>query len=94
MKPELLPGHVERRMVRCGKPNCKCACGALHGPYHYHITTDAARRTRRYIRRADVESVQQACQAHRELQAELLAGRQYFKMILARAKELLRAGEL
>lgn len=32
----LLPGGVIDRMMRCGKPNCRCAGdeGELHGPYH------------------------------------------------------------
>lgn len=31
----LLPGHIVTERVRCGKPNCRCARGELHGPYHY-----------------------------------------------------------
>lgn len=28
-------GWVEKRMVACGKPNCRCSKGKLHGPYTY-----------------------------------------------------------
>ena len=32
----LLPCGVIERMMRCGKPNCRCAAGPphLHGPYY------------------------------------------------------------
>ena len=30
----VLPGTVQRRQYRCGKPNCQCVtAGILHGPY-------------------------------------------------------------
>ncbi len=90
LRAKHLPGHVERRYVRCGKKNCKCARGALHGPYFYHVTTDETVRSRRYIRRAEVVEVTQACQNHRELQAELLTGRRRYKLILAMARQILR----
>ena len=86
---KILPGSVERRMVRCGKANCKCTRGELHGPYFYHVTTDETVRSRRYIPRAEVAVVAQACQEHRELQAQLLAGRKRYKLILAAARQIL-----
>ena len=31
----VLPGTVQKRQYRCGKPNCHCAIqGLLHGPYY------------------------------------------------------------
>ncbi len=31
----VIPGTVEKRLYRCGKPNCRCMTqGLLHGPYH------------------------------------------------------------
>jgi len=31
----VIPGTVQRRQYRCGKPNCRCVTeGILHGPYH------------------------------------------------------------
>ena len=38
--PVKLEGVVIRQMVRCGKPNCECARGELHGPYHYRYWRD------------------------------------------------------
>ncbi len=30
----VLPGTVQKRQYRCGKPTCHCAQGLLHGPYY------------------------------------------------------------
>ena len=39
----MLPGHVARVRVRCGKVNCRCARGERHVA-HYHVwRSDACR---------------------------------------------------
>jgi hypothetical protein len=31
----VIPGTVQKRLYRCGKPNCRCVTqGILHGPYY------------------------------------------------------------
>jgi hypothetical protein len=31
----VIPGTVQKRLYRCGKPNCRCMTqGILHGPYY------------------------------------------------------------
>ena len=86
--PEMLPGHVESRMVRCGKKGCKCTRGELHGPYFYHRTWGGERHRRRYVRLAHVKEARAACEEYRALQAEIRAGRVAFKLLMARAREL------
>lgn len=86
---ELEPGHVAQVRVRCGKPNCRCARGQRHIA-HYHVWRSGGVRYRRYVRKADVHKVQQACAAHRELQAELLAGRAEYKRLQSRVRELFK----
>jgi hypothetical protein len=46
----LLPGGVLDRMMRCGKPNCRCGAdpAELHGPYHQW---NYSKGRRRYTRR-------------------------------------------
>ena len=44
------PALVSHR-VRCGKPNCRCAAGAGHGPYHFLLWREGRRQRRRYVRR-------------------------------------------
>jgi hypothetical protein len=81
-------GHVQRRRVRCGKPNCRCARGQFHVA-HYHVWKSDGVRYQRYIRRADVDAMRQACAEHRTLQAELLAGRESYKDMLRRVRDAL-----
>ena len=34
--------------VKCGKPGCKCAAGALHGPYWYEFWREGGKVRKRY----------------------------------------------
>ena len=85
-KIEPQAGHVERRWVRCGKPNCRCARGEYHVA-HYHVVKSDGVRYQRYIRRADVPAWRQACAEYRALQAELRAGRESYKAMLRRFRD-------
>jgi len=84
---DLLNGHIQKRRVRCGKFNCKCAKGELHTAF-YHVWHEGGRRFQRYVRRSQVENIRNACNLHRELQTKLRAGRAEYKQILFRAREL------
>lgn len=64
--PKMLPGSVCRQMIRCGKPNCKCMRGQLHGAYYYHFVRVGGRLMKRYLKPDEVEAVKAACQARRE----------------------------
>lgn len=71
--PAKLPGTLISQYVKCGKPNCKCARGALHGPYWYRFwREDGYRLRKQYVRLADLEQVRAACQAYAK---EVMAGR-------------------
>ena len=84
---DLLNGHIQKRRVRCGKPNCKCAGGELHIAF-YHVWHDSGQRFQRYVRRSQVENLRHKCEQNRRLQTKLRAGRAEFKQLLARAREL------
>ncbi len=64
--PKMLPGAVCAQMVRCGKPNCKCARGELHGPYFYHFERVNGVLIKRYVKKKDVTAMRAACDARRE----------------------------
>ena len=85
-KIEPQAGHVQRRRVRCGKPNCRCAGGQFHAA-HYHVVKAGGVRYQRYIRRADVPAQSQACAEYRALQAELRAGRENYRNMLRRLRD-------
>ncbi len=63
--PKTLPGAVCAQMVRCGKSNCKCAHGRLHGPYFYHFKRVNGALVKRYIKGKDASTVRAACDARR-----------------------------
>jgi hypothetical protein len=89
---KMLPGFVARVLIRCGKPNCKCARGERHVAF-YHVTYSEGVRQRQYVRRAEVEKVRASCAAHRKFQADLLAGRRRYKLLLAMARQIIREAQ-
>lgn len=89
-----LPGFVATLRVRCGKSNCHCTRGHKHVA-HYLVSYQAGVRVRKYVRRDQLAEVLSACEAHRELQAQLREGRAEYKESLAQTRKLakLLAGE-
>jgi hypothetical protein len=47
---KILEGSVQRQLKKCGKPNCRCARGDLHGPYYYHFVRIEGKLVRRYLK--------------------------------------------
>lgn len=50
--------------VRCGKENCKCARGKLHGPYWYSYTRVKDKVTSHYIGKNLPQDVQKKLEGH------------------------------
>ncbi len=61
--PKTMPGTVHTQFVRCGKSNCRCANGELHGAYYYHFVRVGGRLRKRYLKASEVEEIQAACLA-------------------------------
>ncbi len=60
--------------TRCGKPNCCCNEGRLHGPYHALHWRNGTTQRRRYVCAADVPAVRTILEQRREhRRAERLA---------------------
>jgi uncharacterized protein DUF6788 len=51
-------GSLHAELKRCGKPNCRCTHGVLHGPYWSLRWREGNRQRRRYVRPDDLERVQ------------------------------------
>ena len=79
---------------RCGKPGCHCARGELHGPYHYVSFRQGGRLRKRYVRQADVATVQAQAQRRRErarrAREQRVAWRQQWRALLAGIREMER----
>jgi hypothetical protein len=84
---KMLPGFIATVHIRCGKPNCRCTRGDRHVA-HYHVTYESCARFRKYVRRDQLAEVRAACEAHRDLQAQLRAGRAEYKQLLAQTRNL------
>jgi len=62
-----LTGALVPEYKRCGKPNCRCARGHLHGPYYYRRWRDAAGVQRKqYVPRAGADAMRSALTEARE----------------------------
>jgi len=88
--PAMLTGFVEKKAIKCGKANCKCAGNERHGAYFYLVYRQDGRRKREYVSLSDLPTVLLACKVHRDLQAQLWQGRAAYQRALAQARALLR----
>ena len=85
----MLNGAVCASYARCGKPNCKCALGKLHGPYYHRYQWFNGRVIKQYIRVRDVEEVRAGCARYRALQIELLEGRRHHGLLMSTLRQIL-----
>jgi hypothetical protein len=79
----MLNGAVCASYSRCSKPNCKCACGSLHGPYYHRYQWHNGRVIKEYVPLSQVEEVRAACARYRELRSDIRADNKRFKMLLS-----------
>lgn len=68
--PKTMPGTVHEQYVRCGKPNCKCSRGELHGAYYYHFVRVGGLLTKRYLKASEAEAIRLACLARQREEQE------------------------
>ena len=86
----MLPGGVFKQMVSCGKPNCRCARGELHGPYFYHFFKVGGRMQKKYVKPSDLDRVRAECEARRQHQRETRAFRQEWRALQGTVREIER----
>lgn len=67
----VLRGSLIERSKRCGKAGCRCAEGALHGPYWYLSTRGEEGTQLEYVPRDWVAWVRDRVENHRHTQAVL-----------------------
>jgi hypothetical protein len=83
-KIEPLPGAVCKQFMRCGKANCKCSQGMLHGPYFVRFWYEDGRQRKQYVKKSHLQSVFDACSEHKRQQ-------RLPREIISTTKELCRA---
>ena len=65
------PGHIQRRYLTCGKPNCVCHTDpeAKHGPYAYWSSKETGKTVSRMLRPEEADLLEQWIVNRRELEA-------------------------
>ena len=65
------PGHIQRRYLTCGKPNCACHTDpqAKHGPYAYWTSKETGKTVSRLLRPQEADLLEQWIVNRRELEA-------------------------
>jgi len=65
------PGHIQRRYLTCGKPNCVCHKDpeSRHGPYAYWTSKKTGKTVSRLLRPEEADLLEQWIVNRRELEA-------------------------
>jgi hypothetical protein len=87
-KIEPQPGAIVTRMIRCGRSNCKCARGLLHGPYHYRVTRHGGKQRKTYIKNSEVLAAKRAYSEYKQARKQ---GREVVKNFKKVLREMTRA---
>ncbi len=64
-KIEPLRGAVCKQMKRCGKANCKCSKGELHGPYYYRFFYRGGKQRKKYVKKGELSATFASCLAYK-----------------------------
>lgn len=69
----LCSGTLAQRMMKCGKPNCRCASdpAARHGPYYEWGRMRAGKLVHRYLTEQQAQILRQAIDNYRQVKALL-----------------------
>jgi hypothetical protein len=85
-------GSLEARFVKCGRANCKCSRGELHGPYFYHRYRSEGRRRRRYVKESELAALRAGIAEYREQRAQIIETNKYlrggFRELKAQVRDL------
>lgn len=57
MLPKTPIGSLHLEFKSCGRLNCRCRRGLLHGPYFYRHWRESGRQRKAYISRKDMPAV-------------------------------------
>jgi hypothetical protein len=69
----MMAGSLVEQYVTCGKPTCRCAKGAKHGPLYYLYWKEQGRSRSLYVPRDQVKELRSHISNYRRFQVELAA---------------------
>jgi hypothetical protein len=85
--PKTLAGTVRPQWVRCGRRNCRCRRGLLHGPYFARFWRQDGKLRKQYVKRDAVASVRAMCEARRQQERERAAAVNDWRAMVSVVKE-------
>jgi len=88
MLPKMLPAALCSQYVRCGKSECKCASGELHGPFYYCFWREDGKLKKAYVRKNDVDRVRDLCHATRRNRQTLNIGFDLWRSLQLELREV------
>ena len=65
-KIEPLRGGILAQFKQCGRANCKCIKGSLHGPYYYRVWMVNGKRFKKYVKNSEKQTVLAAVSAYKQ----------------------------
>jgi hypothetical protein len=71
-KTDFLKGSLHLEMKRCGRPNCRCVRGYLHGPFFYRRFRQDGRQRKQYVRQENVAETLSAIARRQALDREVV----------------------
>jgi len=80
-------GGLVREMIRCGRSNCKCASGSLHGPYYYQVWMARGTRYKAYVKKADVDRIKATIETFRAQRRKQQESAAEVKTLLRESRE-------
>lgn len=82
-------GSLQEQWVKCGKPNCRCSQGQLHGPYFYLFVSTADGISKSYVRRSDVSPIRTGIaerkRRHRLLRLQMRQANNFLRQMMKAA---------
>jgi hypothetical protein len=69
-KIEPLQGGILTQYKQCGRANCRCATGSLHGPYYYRVWMIRGVRLKKYVKKGELSAVKAGINERRRRIAE------------------------
>ena len=80
----MIAGSFYQMYKKCGRPNCRCARGELHGPFPVLSIARAGRRSTRSVPRDRQEQVRRRAEAYRRFRHR----RRQLRDVMARIDEI------
>lgn len=88
--PKMLMGYLMTQYKRCGRKNCKCASGALHGPYYYRVWTINGERRKKYVPKSEFKLAVEQTSAFRRFRAKRRAELEDMQLYIAENRQRTR----